>query len=375
MVSLVVLSLTGLVLSAAPVDPALVEQANRLIAQLADANFQVREKAHAELDQMGVAIEPALRQGALSKDPEVRDVCQRLLTKVETQIRKNRLESFQADKEDRLDPPLPGWSRYKQLIGGSAANRKHYASIYAAGGSTLEEMERNPRDTSAINRWIDAFRVVLLTPGKEAELLAELDAYLLVLGDPRVPLDDAMYNRICSVLMIMPNRLLVLNSLRGEDAAKKLIRAVLIDRSTPKTLSKALQAAQGLGLPELRDWAIGLAKDSKQVGEIRSWAVLVLTQSNPKEARPVLESLLNDQTPVGTFKLGSTELKTELRDVALAALIQATGQKLESYPIPYFQAIPGLKGLPAPQKLGYPDGNIRETALKKWRDTPVKSAN
>jgi hypothetical protein len=325
------------------------------------------------LTKLGVAAEGALRQGILSKDPEVRDVCRVLLDKVLATSRNNRMEAFLTDNADRLDPPLAGWKRYQKIVGNTAADRKRYAEIYKQHSTIFEELEQDPKNTAALTRRIDALRVTLLTPGKDSEVLAEINTYLLTLGDPRVPLDTAAYNRICSVLMILPERGPLLTTVRDHEPTRKLLRSLLLDRATPATLVKALQAAQGLELAETRDWALSLAVDAKQPGEVRAWAVLVVGQAGGKQALPLLEPLLKDATAIGKFRLGKTELKTELRDVVLAALIRASAQKTDAYPFPYFQAIPGIKTLPSPEKLGFVDNPSREAALKKWRDSQPKA--
>ena len=349
MVSVVVLA-SLLCPATPPVDPAVQERAAKLVRQLGDENFARREEAQAELTKLGVAAEEALRQGILSKDPEVRDVCRVLLDKVLVISRNNRMQAFLADKEDRLDPPLAGWKRYQKIVGNTPADRARYAEIYKQNTTILEELEQDPKNTAAVTRRIDAFRVALLSPGKDAEVLAEINTYLLTLGDPRVPLDTTAYNRICSVLMILPERGPLLTTVRGNEPTRKLLRSLLLDRSTPATLVKALQAAQGLELAETRDWALSLAVDAKQAAEVRAWAVLVVGQGGGKQAVPLLEPLLKDATEIGKFNLGKTELKTELRDVVLAALIRASAQKFDAYPFPYFQAIPGIKNLAVPRE-------------------------
>ena len=101
---------------------------------------------------------------------------------------------------------------------------------------------------------------------------------------------------------------------------------------------------------------------------MRGWAVILTGKVGGKERVAKLQPLLQDHTSVGSSKLGPTTLNAELADVTLAVLIRASGQKVADYGFPYLQAIPGLKTLPAPERLGFADAPSRQAAFKKWRD-------
>jgi hypothetical protein len=66
-----------------------------------------------------------------------------------------------------------------------------------------------------------------------------------------------------------------------------------------------------------------------------------------------------------------------MRDVALAALIQLSGQDLNDYDFPYLKNFRGIRGpvqLP-PNYFGFSDDASRAAAVKRWKDSqaaPVK---
>lgn len=114
------------------------------------------------------------------------------------------------------------------------------------------------------------------------------------------------------------------------------------------------------------------------VGEIA--LVLLLATSEPKDdrtsyyathralSRPVVyRHLRADETLVGTYALGRTTLRAELRDVALAAVVQLAGGKLGAVGFPYPTAIPGLCVVPSPACLGFANEAQRSAAFSKGR--------
>jgi RNA polymerase sigma factor (sigma-70 family) len=81
---------------AAPLDAAQQKQVERLLADLDDEAFAVRQKAETELEKMGDAIEPALRKALEGKPPlEVRRRIEKLLEKI-TAVSGERLRTLRA---------------------------------------------------------------------------------------------------------------------------------------------------------------------------------------------------------------------------------------------------------------------------------------
>jgi hypothetical protein len=206
----------------------------------------------------------------------------------------------------------------------------------------------------------------LLTPNTEADVLRELTIMLVVANDPRVPMNAGASGRVCEVLAILAERRAVLKVFQGDALARKLTRCFLAARCDATSRVAGLSAAIGLELSETADWALQLALGKDNPPMVRAWAAYGVGKFGSKEMAARLEPLLADHTSVGTTKLGNSVLKAELRDVVLAVLIHSSGQKESEYGFPYPMAIPGLKCLPAPDRLGFVDEATREAAFKKW---------
>ncbi len=341
-----------------------------LVRRLASDSFEVRIQAEAELLKLGPKAEEALSKGLSDSDAQVRDQCRQILSKIQQAGQAARFQAFLDDKDDRLTPPLPGWKRFSSLAGNSPAQRKQFLELYRYAEPLFDEPERDPKKAAAlVAPRLTAARTALLTPTKEEEVLRELLLLLLLVSDPRVPLEANDYNKVCGVLTILCERAAIIKAFRGKDLLRRLAWDFLKERGTSAARIQTVRSALALELPEARDWAMQQALDKTQPAATRAWAAILAGKVGGKEAITRLEPLLKDSSAVGTFTLGTTKLTTELRDVVLAVVIQGSGRKPEEFGFPYLQAVPGLKTLPSPERLGFADAASRQSAFKKWQDS------
>jgi len=356
------LGLSLFLASARAADPA------ALVQRLASDSFEVRMQAEEELLKLGSKAEDAVRKGLTSSDAQVREQCRQILSKIQQAGRETRFQAFLADMDDRLTPSLPGWKRFAALAGNGPAQRKQFLDLYQHAEAGFDEIERDPKKAGPqLAARITAARTALLTSSKEDEVLREVLVMLLVAGDPRLALDAKDFNRVCGVLTILAERSAIVKAFHANVLIRRTTWDFLKDRGNSSTQAQTATVALALGLPEARDWAMQMIQDRKQPGLVRGWSVLLAAKVGGKEAIAKLEPLLSDTTVIGTFQLGKTKLTTELGDVTLAVLLQSSGQKPEMYGFPYFQAVPGLKSLPSPDRLGFADAATRQAAHKKWQ--------
>jgi len=355
-----------------PETAALRERAARLVRRLGAEAFTERAEAAAELLKLGQAAEDALRKGLNDSDAEVRGGCQRLLSQLLDAGRETRMREFLADPA-RLETPLPGWKRFSSLAGTDLAARKRFAEIYRADGTLLASLDTDPKGIAApLGQRLTGLRTTLLTPTKDADVLRELTTLLFLAVQEQVPLDAAAHGRFCAALNVLAERKALVKQVKDDPLLRKLLRTYLAERAASLALNQALGSALALQLPETLDWALQIASAKDKPAQARGLAAILAGQVGGKEVIGRLEPLLSDTATLGTFKLGPTTLKTELRDVVLAVLVQASGQKADEYGYPYLQAVPGLKALPSPERLGFADANAQAAALKKWQDWSVK---
>jgi hypothetical protein len=157
-----------------------------------------------------------------------------------------------------------------------------------------------------------------------------------------------------------------------EDAVKPALRKLLLaaqDRPVRASeLSQALSLARSLRLKE----GVGLAAKAAQQrgleGHARAQAVLFVASFGDREQVARLEAVLADTTNLGQIGFDGSRCTAQLGDVALGALVHASGQSLGDSGFLYFQAVPGLLPLEAPPVcFGFPDAKARAAAVAKWQ--------
>ena len=82
------------------------------------------------------------------------------------------------------------------------------------------------------------------------------------------------------------------------------------------------------------------------------------TKDNIKD----IERLLKDNTNLGQMQFNQVRVQTEMRDVALAAMIMLSGQDVTAYDFPYLKAFPVNKNYLAYNYFGFSDNTRRDAA-------------
>jgi hypothetical protein len=329
----------------------------------------VRRRAAEQLRKLGKAAEAALREGLKDADADVRERCRTLLDEFERADREERLKAFLDDAEDKK--PLPGWRRFTGMAGKTPAARRSFAALYRNAGDLLEAVEKAPAEVrDRLAERCTALGPALITPGPEEPVLTEAEALLLLATDDRVQLAVPAFNALCSSLEVLANRAALKKRFLADEPSRKLLLAFLRRHWDGPQQERVLALALAYELKDTADWAVALALSGEAPGSARGWALLLAARVGSKEHAAKLKPLLADTTLIGRKMLGSTTLRAEVRDAALAAVIQLSGRRPADYDFPYLKAVPGLKTLPAPACLGFADAASRDAAFKKWKEGP-----
>jgi hypothetical protein len=195
-------------------------------------------------------------------------------------------------------------------------------------------------------------------------------ALLFLATDSRMQLKTEAHYPIYNLLHQPQPR----EGLQNNGIARKLLVTYLESRTDPNLVHQNLYLAMNFNLKESVGWALKMAKAKETQAYVRATAITVVGKLGGKEQIPDLEAMLTDTTQIGASTFNTVQIKTEMRDVALAMLVQLSGQNLADYNFPYITALnPGLRGntqnfVYAPSLLGFSDAAGREAALKKWND-------
>lgn len=110
---------------------------------------------------------------------------------------------------------------------------------------------------------------------------------------------------------------------------------------------------------------------------LRVQAIAFVAKLGDRDAIPTLEAVRGDTSIVGSWKLNGVELRSQVGDVALGAMIELSGQKLDDFHFPWPRLITGQvePNILAKRsyflfhrRFGFDDDATRELAHRTWRE-------
>jgi hypothetical protein len=130
-------------------------------------------------------------------------------------------------------------------------------------------------------------------------------------------------------------------------------------------------AYQGIMLAmqyELKEGLVPAEKMLKVGGNpphLQQYAILAVAKLGDKSHMPLLEGQLEDNTRLSARRVNDQTFETQVRDVALAALLHVTGQDPGEYGLDQLQ--PNEQLLYNPSTAGFETEEQRAAALAKWK--------
>jgi hypothetical protein len=349
------------------------EKARRLIKQLGAADFRAREQASNELVRMGSAVEPILREGLDFPDPEVRFRCRHLLPLALSYDLERRLQAFLGSK-DAKDAPA-GWARFKEIVGDEQKTRELFAAMHRYDTELLTRLDKNPGSVrDRLNaRCVDLAQMQNYNYNAAINVAPEQLAFILFAClEPKTKLSPEAQSYLTSALHSLSYRPRTKELVKTSAPIRKLLIKYLTEGG-PYSASNGLYIMANLELKEVVELARKVLKSSENDHYGRGIALGVLGRFGGKEVVPEVLPFLTDKTSVGETQFGNgNRIKTEMRDVALATLVQTTGQNMKDYDFAYLKMFGGRVALNnigmSPSLLGFSDDASRDAALKKWKD-------
>ena len=124
---------------AAELEPA-AEEIKKLIVQLSDDSYTVRQAATEQLLAVGLDAREQLLVVVDGPDPETRAAARRLLTLIEKSEFKRQLDAFAADTDGRQGLSLPGWDQFRKLVGGDEVSRAMFVDMQRHEAALLRDV-------------------------------------------------------------------------------------------------------------------------------------------------------------------------------------------------------------------------------------------
>lgn len=362
-----------------PSEPmAAAADAARLVRQLGDKSYLKRQQAQRLLGEMGVSAKDALLAARNDPDAEIRfRVGQLLQTVLEIDFQRT-LEEFVASSSDpsgkesangKSDAPtLPGWDRFRHLVGGDHAARRLFVEMQRAERDLLAMSESRPTVAGEVLELrCQQLQEALQPADDEDEVLSlgSICAFLFVAGDPDVVLSTQGAAYVNNFSHQTPLQ----EAIRAGEYVEPL-RALLggwVKRRFDDNMVtyQNVQLALLYNLPQAIEPAAALANRKDAPAHLRPYGVLAVGKLGGKAQLASLEPLLDDATEFTMHGRDNQQIRTQIRDVALAVMVHLSGQKLIDYGFDHFSLNPSM--LFNPGSLGFNKPETREKALAKWR--------
>ncbi len=183
-----------------------LESVPRLIEDLADRSFAVRQKTARRLTALGPAVKPALVAALGHPDAEVRYRVQQILAQVLEVEFENRLAAFSVDTQGTAADPA-AWKLFQSMAGEGTAARQLYLEALRAEPLLLEAVEQGGspaaeavrlRAEQLVQRLRDQPDYRRNLPA-DAQFVAGAVALLIASGDRALELDEGTTTAIFQV--------------------------------------------------------------------------------------------------------------------------------------------------------------------------------
>jgi hypothetical protein len=353
-------------------------QTAALVRQLGDAEYLARRRAYEELARMGRAAEAALERGLRDDDAEVRRQCDRLLALARRSEIEAALDAFVKNPDDKLIQKLTAWPRFSKLFGTDPDARALFVEMYAAELPLLEALDKNPRESGVRMtercRQLQQLMSQARAPGESVAGRGTVAALLFLATDDRATTGFTAASILCSLLyQPEPSRWL-----KDSDGARKLLVALAEKHVDPTTQQQLLYLFGNLRLREGLDWTLKVVRARETQEFNRGLAMSLIGCLGGEEHLAVLEPLLGDTSQVTQINFGQGQSVVQVRDVALAMIIQIHGQNPGDFGFNDIRnqgavnPVAGIRPYYWPYYCGFSNNANREAAFQKWKEYAAK---
>jgi hypothetical protein len=344
------------------------------VRELGSPSFAVRQRATRELIDSGIAAREALEKAGNDPDAEVRMRARSILAVVFESDFRDRLEAFSADNDGRHKKTLPGWEQFVTHFGSGGLARQMFVDMQRAEPELLEALTKGgkPASDALEERCQNVIQQAMQNPSGGRLSLGSVASLLLVGASENVSVDEQLGVQFYPWLIYQPvfQRVFQKNSQNGDWAPmlRKLLGLWVAKDGSPTVVAENLKFA---AMFELKDEALTIATrvlaDEHSPATTRQPAILLVGKFGRKEHLPILEKLLADESSCGAFQAAGNpprQVELQVRDIALAVLVQLTGQNMGDYG--YVAAQPHPTTVFQINTLIFAQPAQRDTALKKW---------
>jgi hypothetical protein len=355
-----------------------LQDIERWTLDLGHDEFSVRQAAAEKLIAAGSPAREPLAALADGPDPETRAAARRLISIIDRSEFSRRLEAFAADTEGRDGVTLPGWKRFRKLVGADPAARELFVEMQRQEGPLLAAIfdgsARPPDDLweSRIQRLL-AWQSLPGAGGAESPLGS--CATILFLGAAgEIKISDSGIVNIDGLIQRPP----LSNSLRADsvqDPVRRLVVSWILycPSQNEGVLARRLALVANLNLAEGVALALGVVKGDPKYPAAspgtKALALQLIGQFGGREHVAELEPLLEDVSvciqPHAPAP-GQQVVSVQIRDVALAVMLLLTDQQPARYGYASARLVMPQRIYQLPS-LGRTSDEERAQSIAQWR--------
>lgn len=346
------------------------QQADVLLQQLGDRSFKVRKQAARDLRQMGLRAAPVLRQAAASPDLEVRVRAQRLLDDVERLDHERKLQLFLKRPDGQRDPVLPGWNRYRNLVGGDRVAREVFVEMQRAEPSLFQRLNQGGKQLIAAYEARCAELQSDYAYGRDRRAaLGSVCTLLFVGSDPSVTVTEQTAATVYNFTHYAEFRNALSAGPESDPERVTKLRKLLGKWIAQPGGIAAFQKTQLAMRHNLREGLVPALEvvNDPVAGYQLQYAILAIGKLGTQDHVPAVEKLFDNRAVLGTSRTSNKAVFTcEVRDVALAVVVHLTEQNPKEYGFKRLRR--NSQYLFSPNSAGFRKETKREAAFKRWAE-------
>jgi len=349
--------------SATAGDEGIYVRAVALVQQLGDEHFATRERATSELIKMGLPGRKALEEGRGHADREIRYRCGRILSLIEELDFQRRLAGFAAGR-DGGEYGLPGWTRYRSLFGDDGDARRLFVEMQKAEAELMQAVENGPEGVGKVAdvRCLELQQSQRVS--RQSIPLGSVASLLFAAGDEKVHLNLQSQSILCSLCYQSEVR-----NAMFDTSKKKFVEKMLgtwIKRSDGWTAYQSLSLAMQYDLKEGLVPAVKTLEKPGTQPHVRQNAILAIAKLGDDSHIALLESLLDDESRCASQRIKDVTYQTQIRDVALAAVLIMRKQDPKKFGFDRIQQHP--TNVLVTSTVGFENDEKRNKAIAKWKE-------
>jgi len=386
-------------------------EARSWIAKLNSVQFRDRESAMERLTALGRKALVPLADATNDPDPEIAERVRELYPRAAAADLEARVETFLADKKERYSHDLPGWSRFRAVVGsdpvtrdlfteivrdranhellsalGSIAGERRLPAAALIGGCLYADAESPPRGRvlQALANRRQAMQMKVIAPafGRPAGFVAKQptlpEAALVLMAESAMPEETLLFNAMQFNMTNFFYQQAARDAFQGTgnyaEVFRSLVRRWLDTRVGAAALANALNTSYGNKFePELTLRIAGrMLTLPGGLPHTRTNALGMIGRLKGKEQFPLVLSCLTDDRIVANVGVPPNTTPLEVRDFALVTALYLTDQS----PVDYgFLSNPNatdavkfqfLAAQFRPMSKGPKPEELRTAAFEKW---------